>query len=203
MTQLPKSAPSPARPPGATPEGRVATFAGSVGKGCSVTGTVAVHQDDSDEEDVDAGNPAGPREELYPPPPVPAPGAPEGAPLLPGPSEEFHTGSSGPREAFTVEHPVQAVQLETYDNDWLVENLTPKLREHILQHFQEDCVTEPTFVPSIGKFVAARFLQSSGSYVSVFMRPQTAIGSDPSATMPVHYNVAKTEILCFIRQCEE
>lgn len=38
-------------------------------------------------------------------------------------------------------------------------------------------------VASIGKYVGAKFLQTSGSFVSVFMRPQTALRSDPGTTL--------------------
>ena len=40
--------------------------------------------------------------------------------------------------SFPVDHPCEPVQPMTYDNDWLVENFTPKLREFVLEHFQED-----------------------------------------------------------------
>merc|ERR1719198_2094695 len=80
--------------------------------------------------------------------------------------------------------------------------MTPKLREFLMEHFQEEFITEPKYVPSIGKFVGPRFYQASGSFISIFMRPQTAIGSDPSNTMPVHYNIAKHDMLTFQRKAE-
>jgi len=89
-----------------------------------------------------------------------------------------------------------------YDSDWLVESLTPKLREFVLDHFQENFITEPKFVPSINKYVGARVYQESGSFISLFMRPQTVVGSDPSATMPVHYHIAKLDLLTFQRKAE-
>jgi hypothetical protein len=90
----------------------------------------------------------------------------------------------------------------TYDNDWLVESLTPHLREFVLEHFHEEFITEPKYVSSIGKFVGPRFYQASGSFISIFMRPQTAVGSDPGNTMPVHYNIAKHDLLTFQRKVE-
>lgn len=53
---------------------------------------------------------------------------------------------------------------------------------------------------SIGKFVGAKFLQSSGAFVSVFMRPQTSLKSDGAATLPVHYNIPRSELSMFQRQ---
>jgi hypothetical protein len=103
---------------------------------------------------------------------------------------------------FAVDHPTEPIQPTTYDNDWLVENFTPKLRDFVLEHFQEDMITEPKYVASIGKFVSARFFQACGSFVTVFMRPQVAVGSDPALTLPVHYNIARADILNFQARVE-
>uniref|UniRef100_A0A7S4SCK4 VWFA domain-containing protein n=1 Tax=Alexandrium monilatum TaxID=311494 RepID=A0A7S4SCK4_9DINO len=146
--------------------------------------------------------PPRPVEEDYPPLPVVRPGVPEGADLIPGPSEALEAEQM-PYEVIQVDHPCDPLPPPTtYDSDWLAENLTPKLREFVYSHRQEDRRTEPKYVPSIGKFVGARFYDASGAFVSVFMRPQTACGSDPSATMPVHYHIAKSDLLCFQRRVE-
>jgi len=76
------------------------------------------------------------------------------------------------------------------------------LREWVLERFQGDLITEPKYVPAIGKFVGSRYLQESGAFVAVFMRPQTMVGSAPSQTMPVHYNIAKADIVAFQRKAE-
>lgn len=58
---------------------------------------------------------------------------------------------------------------------------------YILELFDNFCsaLKSAPQVASIGKYVGAKFLQSSGSFVSVFMRPQTALRSDPGATLPL------------------
>ena len=53
-------------------------------------------------------------------------------------------------------------------------------------------------VPSIGKYVGAKFLQTCGAFVSVFMRPQTALKSDPSATMRLGSEREKALALFFL-----
>lgn len=120
---------------------------------------------------------------------------------IPGPCEVFEA-ERAVVENLQSNHPVDPVPLASYDNDWLVESLTPKLREFVLSKFQEALITEPKYVPAIGKFVGARFHQKCGSFVSVFMRPQTALGSDPASTLPVHYNIAKVDVLQFQKDVE-
>eukprot|EP00746_Dinoflagellata_sp_MGD_P162599 gnl/MRDRNA2_/MRDRNA2_90228_c0_seq1.p1 gnl/MRDRNA2_/MRDRNA2_90228_c0~~gnl/MRDRNA2_/MRDRNA2_90228_c0_seq1.p1 ORF type:complete len:805 (+),score=175.76 gnl/MRDRNA2_/MRDRNA2_90228_c0_seq1:75-2489(+) len=154
---------------------------------------------DSDEDgDRHAGQP---QEVDYPPPPVIPRGAQPGTAPIQGPQETFQ-GELMPLEAMQANHPVDPIEPTSYDNDWLVENMAPKLREYVLNHFQESLISEAKYVASIGKYVGARFYQKSGSFVSVFMRPQTAIGSDPNATMPVHYNVARVDIVSFQKDVE-
>eukprot|EP00933_Yihiella_yeosuensis_P028552 TRINITY_DN22386_c1_g1_i1.p1 TRINITY_DN22386_c1_g1~~TRINITY_DN22386_c1_g1_i1.p1 ORF type:complete len:891 (+),score=167.29 TRINITY_DN22386_c1_g1_i1:101-2773(+) len=157
--------------------------------------------DSEDDSDCDEDRPPMAPIEDYPPMPIMPWKAAPGSERIPGPSEEFEHERM-PYETMVVDHPHDPVQLKSYDNDWLVEGLTPRLREFILSRFQSDLITEPKYVPSIGKFVGAKFLQASGSFVSVFMRPQTAISSDPNATMPVHYNIAKADLFSFQRKCE-
>lgn len=157
--------------------------------------------DDDSEEDDDC--PLAPAEDVpledYPP----LPRAPEGPNMeaVPGPVEQMEMEQM-PYQAMKVDHPCEPVQLNCYDDDWLVEHLTPRLRDFIMQRFQPDLVTEPKYVASIGKYVGAKFLQSSGAFVSVFMRPQTALRSDPGATLPVHYNIPKSELNMFQRKVE-
>eukprot|EP00928_Gymnodinium_smaydae_P093760 TRINITY_DN7806_c1_g1_i2.p1 TRINITY_DN7806_c1_g1~~TRINITY_DN7806_c1_g1_i2.p1 ORF type:complete len:901 (+),score=205.08 TRINITY_DN7806_c1_g1_i2:216-2705(+) len=159
-------------------------------------------QADSDESEEEAV------EEVEPPPAImdypPAPCALRGGngELVPGPAEHLACDFQAHHIA-RVDHPCEPIQPNTYDNDWLVENFTPKLREFLLEHFHEDMITEPKYVPSIGKFVGARFYQACGSFVSVFMRPQTVVGSDPNMTMPVHYNVPKADIHAFQARAEK
>jgi len=153
-------------------------------------------QDDSDDEEDKA-----PKEAPYPPPPALMPSVYGSTQHVPGPSENFER-EKYPYDVVQVDHPCDPIQPLTYDNDWLVESLTPNLREFVLEHFHEEFITEPKYVSSIGKFVGPRFYQASGSFISIFMRPQTAIGSDPSNTMPVHYNIAKSDLLTFQRKAE-
>jgi len=156
--------------------------------------------DDSD-SDEDGGH-GGPSPEAdYPPPPVIPRGAQPGTAPIPGPQEMFD-GERMPLESMQANHPCEPIEPTSYDNDWLVENMSPKLREFVLAHFQESLISEAKYVASIGKYVGARFYQKSGSFVSVFMRPQTAIGSDPNTTMPVHYNVARVDIVSFQKDVE-
>lgn len=157
------------------------------------------NSEDSDNEGV-ASAPQ-PSSAPYPPPPVLPSGMSSSTLPIPGPCEQFESEGLAMERMHNI-HPVEPVEPITYDNDWLVENMTPKLREFVLAHFQEELITEPKYVKSIGKFVGARFYQASGSFVSVFMRPQTILGSDPNATMPVHYNVAKVDIVRFQREVE-
>ena len=156
--------------------------------------------DDSEEEDEVPLAPAEPLQEDYPPLPR-APSRP-GMEAVPGPNEEWEMERM-PYEAMKVDHPCEPVQMNCYDDDWLVEHLTPRLRDFIMSRFQPDLVTEPKYVASIGKYVGAKFLQTSGSFVSVFMRPQTALRSDPGTTLPVHYNVPKSELTMFQRKVEK
>ncbi|CAE7436482.1 unnamed protein product [Symbiodinium natans] len=160
-----------------------------------------VIDDESDDEYYADDGVLAPAEEEYPPLPRAPPFAPPGAEAVPGPSEEFEAERM-PYETVQVDHPVDPVQLTSYDNDWLVEHLTPRLRDFIISRFQPDLITEPKFVASIGKYVGAKYLQTSGSFISVFMRPQTNLSSDPNVTMPVHYNLPKSEIFVFLRQAE-
>jgi hypothetical protein len=163
---------------------------------CSITLPPEVVDDDESEEEDERPQVQA---EDYPPPPVLR--GPDVA--VPGPSEDF-IACKMPYDSncFAVDHPCEPVQPTTYDNDWLVENFTPKFRDFVLEHFQEDMITEPKYVPSIGKFVSARFFQACGSFVTVFMRPQVAVGSDPTLTMPVHYNIARGDILNFQAKAE-
>lgn len=172
---------------------------------CVTTVTVPVEESDSEEE------PPKPEPVAYPPPPVMVKGMLGGdsrsdaaaGMLVPGPTEHFDVDRQGPQEQLeAVKHPLQPIQPATFDNDWLVEGLTPKLRDWVLHRFQEHFVTEPKYVPSIGKFVGARFHQASGSFVTLFIRPHTLVGSDPGASAPVHYNVAKNDLLIFQRDVE-
>ncbi|CAE7770366.1 VWA3B, partial [Symbiodinium sp. CCMP2592] len=168
----------------------------------NVTLPPQVIDDESDDEEddyFDEGRLAPPED--YPPLPRAPPFAPPGAEAVPGPNEEFEAERM-PYETMQVDHPVDPVQLTSYDNDWLVEHLTPRLRDFIISRFQPDLITEPKFVASIGKYVSAKYLQTSGSFVSVFMRPQTSLSSDPNTTMPVHYNLPKAQIVLFMRQAE-
>lgn len=167
-----------------------------------ITAMVEMPTGESDESSSDEEQlPAGPQVVEYPPPPVFPRGSGEGSMPIPGPSEEFEIEAM-PRETMFVEHPCEPIAPATYDNDFLHENLTPKLRQFVLEHFQEDLITEPKYVPSIKKFVGSKFYQACGSFVTVFMRPQVVVGSDPGATLPVHYNVAKSDILTFQHKSE-
>mmetsp|Transcript_45204 Transcript_45204/g.98780 ORF Transcript_45204/g.98780 Transcript_45204/m.98780 type:complete len:883 (+) Transcript_45204:98-2746(+) len=152
-------------------------------------------------EDEEAPLPAPPamtpvRQRDYPPLPTRV-----GDEMVSGPHEQF-MAETMPFEVMRVDHPCEPVPLTTYDTDWLVESLTPRLREFILKNVQGDLITEPKFVPALGKYVASRFLQDSGSFVSIFMRPQATVGSDPSATMPVHYHISRHDILRFQRTAQ-
>jgi len=138
----------------------------------------------------------------YPPPPPPV-GPPQNAGVIPGPNEAFQSEPL-PREAMHVAHPCEPLPPPaSYDNDWLADQLTPRLRDFVYSNFQEDLIAEPKYVPSIKKFVGPKFYEASGAFVSVFIHPQTACGSDPSAIMPVHYHVAKCDLLRFQRGIEE
>jgi hypothetical protein len=155
--------------------------------------------DESDEEDdVEEALPVVAD---YPPPPASLRANMGSMRHVPGPSENFETERM-PFDVLQVDHPSQPIQPATYDNDWLVESLTPHLRDFVLHHFHEEFITEPKYVSSIGKFVGPRFYQASGSFISIFMRPHTAVGSDPSSTMPVHYNIAKHDLQTFQRKAE-
>lgn len=157
-----------------------------------VTLPVSFNQDDSsDEEETIARTEREPLQRL----------SPHDDAYIPGPSEEFDVERM-PYESIHVDHPCDPVQLTCMDNDWLVENLTPKLRQFVMSNFQPDLITEPKYVASIGKFVSARFREDSGAFISVFMRPQTSLGSDPNATMPVHYHIAKSDIKSFQQHAE-
>jgi len=153
--------------------------------------------------------PPAQEEPVYPPPhEFLAPGGSTGSLHVPGPVEHFeettsayYTAGDGtrPPSSWTcVDHPVEAIAPRTYDNDWLVENMTPKLRDFLWEH-RGEVTQEPHYVKSIGKYVSSRFHQRSGHYIAVFMRPQTGNGSDANATIPLHYNVAKADVLHFQR----
>jgi len=157
-------------------------------------------EDESDDEEV-LGGAQDATPAAYPPPPHTLQGVMGGAQQIPGPSENFEMLNM-PFDLVQVDHPCEPIAPTTYDNDWLVEGLTPNLRDFVLEHFQAEFITEPKYVSSIGKFVGPRFYQACGSFVSIFMRPQTAIGSDPSNTMPVHYNITKHDLNTFQRKAE-
>jgi len=152
---------------------------------------------ESDQEIVAAHPTVAP----YPPPPAHIKGQMGSTQHVPGPSENFEYEKYA-YDLVQVDHPCDPIQPTTYDNDWLVESLTPQLRNHVLDNFHEELITEPKYVSSIGKFVGPRFYQASGSFISIFMRPQTAVGSDPCNTMPVHYNIAKHDLMTFQRKAE-
>jgi len=155
------------------------------------------------EPSPDVTVPAAPTPAAYPPAPVERRAPLGGVQAVPGPQENFEEAQlPGFCDTLEVDHPADPIQPTTYDNDWLVESLTPKVREFVLKSFREDLITEPQYVPSIGKFVGPRFYQKSGCFVSLFMRPQTQLGSDPNSTMPVHYNIAKHDLLIFQRKAE-
>lgn len=123
--------------------------------------------------------------------------------MVPGPCEEFaHEATRLPTEILSVDHPCEPLRLDTYDTDWLVENMTPKLREWIMDRFQTDLITEPKYVPALGKFVGSRYLQECGSFISVFMRPQTMLGSAVAQTSPLHYYIPKGDVVAFMRRAE-
>ncbi|CAJ1458614.1 unnamed protein product [Effrenium voratum] len=154
--------------------------------------TLPEFHDESEPDEEEDEAPLAPAEEDYPPRPVGQ---------VPGPTEDFEMERM-PYETMQVDHPCDPVQLGAYDDSWLVEHLTPRLRDFIISRFQPDLITEPKYVASIGKYVGAKFRQTCGAFVSVFMRPQTALKSDPSATMPVHYNIPKSELFMFMRKVE-
>lgn len=52
-----------------------------------------------------------------------------------------------PFRASQVDHPVDPVQMTCYDDGWLVEHLTPRLREFIISRFQAELITEPKYAP--------------------------------------------------------
>jgi len=137
-----------------------------------------------------------------------AKGAPLGALPVPGPAEVFEECgadaivNSTLLQLANVDHPCEAIAPRTYDNDWLVENMTPKLRDFLWEH-RGEVTQEPHFVKSIGKYVSSRFHQRSGHFVTVFMRPQTGNGSDANLTIPTHYNVAKCDVLNFQRRAQQ
>lgn len=163
--------------------------------------TVPPDMQDEESSDDEPLLPAQMNVAPYPPPPHMVKGGLGHDKLVPGPMENFEFQKM-PYDVVQVDHPCDPVQPASYDNDWLIESLTPQLREWVMEHFSEDLITVPKYVSSINKFVGPRFYQACGSFISIFMRPQVAQGSDPANTMPVHYNIAKNDLLTFQRKAE-
>jgi len=120
---------------------------------------------------------------------------------VPGPSEVMETEMFA-RDHLFQDQPPNPTVFDTYDNDWLAESLTPRLKDYVFARFNEAHIAEPKYVKSIKKYVASRFFQTSGSFVSIFLRPQTRFGSDAATTMPVHYNIPKSQLGEFRRLAE-
>lgn len=74
---------------------------------------------------------------------------------------------------------------QTFETDWLVENLTPKLREYVSSRFQE-----------------AHVSLAGGSFISVLMKPLSRVGADSGTALPVHYNLARVDVIEFERLCQ-
>jgi hypothetical protein len=77
----------------------------------------------------------------------------------------------------------EGLALKTCESDWLVENLTPKIREYITARFKE-----------------AHMSSNNGSFISVLMKPQSRLGSG-NAALPVHYSIARVDVIEFERLC--
>jgi len=124
---------------------------------------------------------------------------------IPGPQEVLYE-ETGPLEVLqTMAPPVAMEPPPEYPDEWLVDGLTPKLRDVI-----NVCKTKPhmvfkteqKYIPALKKYVAARFFQSSKSFIPLFMKPQGRLGSFGGAPLPVQYNVPKVEVLRFKRDQE-
>jgi len=84
-------------------------------------------------------------------------------------------------------------------NNWVVAEISPNMREWILAKSHDTTVSEPKYVPSIKKFVGAKFYQACGSYISIFMRPFHS----GEHIIPIQYNITKTDIKEFQRAAEK
>jgi len=73
--------------------------------------------------------------------------------------------------------------LKSCESDWLVENLTPKLREYISARFKE-----------------AHMSSNNAAFISVLMKPQSRLGS-ASSGLPIHYSIARVDVIEFERLC--
>jgi hypothetical protein len=95
---------------------------------------------------------------------------------LPGPAELFE-------EDLQETRPLPAL---VQKSDWCVEGLTPKLREYIYTRFREaDVAADPR-----------------DTYISVMMKPQARPGQ-ASAPTPLHYNLARVDVMEFEKLCKQ
>jgi hypothetical protein len=117
----------------------------------------------------------------------------------PGPSKAGATSNSlafagnsvpGPQECMEADiQPLrqknvnEGLALKSCESDWLVENLTPKLREYISARFKE-----------------AHMSSNNASFISILMKPQGRLGS-ASAGLPIHYSIARVDVIEFERLC--
>eukprot|EP01066_Platyproteum_vivax_P012389 Platyproteum_vivax@DN5627_c0_g1_i2.p1 len=89
--------------------------------------------------------------------------------------------------------------LTTYDTQWLVDCLTPKLRDWVCSRFHAANVDQPSYIPAIDKFVGARFFERCGSFISLLMHPPSISDGDATTSMPAIYWVARVDVIEFER----
>uniref|UniRef100_A0A0G4G0I3 Uncharacterized protein n=1 Tax=Chromera velia CCMP2878 TaxID=1169474 RepID=A0A0G4G0I3_9ALVE len=121
----------------------------------------------------------------------------DGREVVQGPNDILEE-CAGPQAATENVHPMDPMENDL-DVDWLVDHLTPKLKEWIIARFNQSCVNHPKYVKAIDKFIGARFYRACGSFVTVFMSPASRVGSDAPKTLPVQYEVARVDLIEFQR----
>jgi len=79
------------------------------------------------------------------------------------------------------------------DTDWMVEGLTPKLREYVVCRFQESHVQQHSQQGS----------HLEGASITILMKPvNQRVGREGSSTLPIQFNIARVDLVDFEKLSE-
>jgi len=135
-------------------------------------------RDDDDDEDVGAGlNVPGPREQMEEYPGVTV--SRKKPPVAP---------AAGTSMSRAYAHANEAAHQVVGRADWLVENLTPRLREFIWARFQEAGLER----------ASQKIAKHDDRHITILMKPHPRIGAEQPVA-PVQYSIARVDIAEFER----
>jgi hypothetical protein len=107
---------------------------------------------------------------------------------------DYYAGIPGPQEICEVDLQEMCERRMTQDEDWVVEDLTPRLREYVVARFRESALHSlpPSSKPE---------LVERGAWITVLMRPHNDRVGAEMAIAPVQYNLARVDVVEFERLC--